>query len=213
MINYQLVQQSLNKIFPKTFEVEFMHGFLSGILCSPKMIPPSKWLNILLSDEDGNDLEFDSQEDAEIVINQIMMMHNEIEKSFVNMSFKPLYTIDESIKILPETAKKWCQGFMGGLDVLGLSNLNNKFGGTVMLPLMTLANQQIGEVSDKNNQLPFVGELKENYLNMLPNSVLSIRIYLRNNMKSKDKITTPRNGPCTCGSGKKYKQCCGKTKN
>jgi hypothetical protein len=76
-----------------------------------------------------------------------------------------------------------------------------------------------------NSQLS-LEELEPTFLSWLPGTVASIQSYasaMRNNMKNVEnqpKTITPstplrvdkigRNDPCPCGSGAKYKKCCGK---
>jgi uncharacterized protein YecA (UPF0149 family) len=152
----------------------------------------------------------------------------EIESSVMDSSFKPFF--GEGTRQTKDIASEWCKGFLS-VTLYVMKKPDNEdmtdketFALTVLL---TLALGKSGNISDELSLL-----LKKNFIDMeklISDCVYEIDSFWRkweevHDKDGKDddpddlydqpvireKSKIGRNDPCPCGSGKKYKKCCGK---
>jgi uncharacterized protein len=191
--------------------VEYINGYLASILCAPDMIVPSRWLPLLLGDENeiGNFKEID---EAQQFIGLLMDLYNDIAKSIMDKTFEPVFSL-EKISIEPDTSQSWCKGFL-----LGLNHWSDDFAAdettrSLIMPMLILADSKIFiDSMDDEIKNTFdaakIEQLGKESLESIQENVVRLRYY---NQKNLTNISgkTGRNDPCPCGSGKKYKKCCG----
>lgn len=137
--------------------------------------------------------------------------YREVAKQLEDCSYLPLLSIEKKIsEYTYEDAKSWCMGYLAGLynyksaeEITREPRLTDLlFPFTVLAdPVNFMKDASRGEEGlNRSKQL----ELLEQTLEMLPSAIYAIIEYHSSGGK------VGRNDPCPCGSGKKYKKCCGR---
>ena len=188
-----------------------LQGFLCAIVSGPEPIPPSEWLPAAL----GDSMRYESEAQAQQVLDLVMRFYNHIAQALnADEGFDfVLYRPDETTEYDYET---WCLGYLYGVD---LSPVAWEEAGDadeideLLFPLVALA----GELPAQSVRQMKPGEL-ERLLTACREDfgaiVCGIHQYWRVVRAKPTTIRraeskTGRNDPCPCGSGKKFKQCCG----
>lgn len=198
-------------------------GFCAGLIVCPEMVMPGEWLPCVW----GNDPEhLETLEDIQAAMDLIMRHYNDVARSLTPpaMGYAPLYDKDgRTGEILWES---WCCGFERAMrlrpdtwerivesgDEEAAASVN------MMLALYNIAKGQ--------SDLPkaSVKALTEEAPDLIPNLVLAINDWTKSGRTADpfpvwaaaNQSQAPhqgtkvgRNAPCPCGSGRKYKRCCG----
>jgi uncharacterized protein len=136
--------------------------------------------------------------------------------------FLPLLLEDEQGTF---RANDWAQGFMRGMDLRHddwLELLDDDEHAGALLPIFALAYEHDPDPEMRPYEEPIDTQRREQLIVGLAAGVTAIYQYFGPHRRmaallARDSTTfrrvTPkigRNDPCPCGSGKKYKQCCGK---
>jgi uncharacterized protein len=208
---YQKLQAMISINPNLKLSVEYIHGYLTSILCAPDMIVPSVWLPLLLGDENeiGN---FKKIDEAQQFLGLLMDMYNDIAKSIMDKTFEPVFSLEE-ISIEPDTAKSWCKGFMLGLNQWPEDFAADETTRSLIMPILILADSKIfidsmdDEIKNKFDAMK-IEQLKKESLESIQENAVRLRYHNQKNLTNISN-KTGRNDPCPCGSGKKYKKCCG----
>ena len=187
-----------------------LDGFLTGIAIGPELIMPSEWMLMIWQ---GGEPEFKDAEQFERVMGIIMARYNEIIHQLDDEpgAFEPILYEAPDGRIL---AADWAEGFM---DAFGLrvdawdplfADEDGKF---LLAPLMVQLHDREGK--------PFVDvspeemlEIREESAQSLPYVIKGIHDFWKVRRQPPNLVRRPkvgRNEPCPCGSGRKYKRCCG----
>jgi uncharacterized protein len=217
------LDQLLDEKLPHIFGVPFLHGFFTAILVSPKMILPSQFLPALGIGEDST-VDWKSEKEFQGFIKGLLELYNDVAKSIQSEHFEPLLSLDTFGVNVVTGPFWWSQGFMVGLQTADI-RLEEKPGQAIpdsLFPIMFFAappDLSHAFMEKKYTRQDFwdtAAELEE----VLGESVISLRNLWRtpaqepshrDNVVAFPQKEPARNQPCPCGSGKKYKNCCGKT--
>lgn len=209
--------------------LDFVHGYLTGISISPRMIMPNEWISYLFDDK----IEFKNKDDAEFVFSFLFELYNRIIDEIHNEEIFPLLPAIEDENGVHVIARDWCRGFIFATtlyrDEFFLYIDEDDDNLIDILILYYLA--EMDEI-DEHALKRVITDLKKDKMELIdsiPDIVLFMYDYFQENYYDKDyyedefndeeekikpiKKATPkigRNDPCPCGSGKKYKNCCGK---
>jgi uncharacterized protein len=197
-----------------------LDGFLTGIAIGPELVMPSEWLPIVWG---GEGPVFADEAEAKTVFGAIMGRYNEILRQIEEDDFDPIFWADRDGAVI---AADWAEGFMQaiGLRVEAWGKLlKSKRDGQLLFPILALCGDENGE-----SLLGLAPEdedkVMEEAADFVPDCVTAIAAYWRregashmsmNLRANANPRTTPpppkagRNDPCPCGSGKKFKKCCG----
>ena len=210
-----------------------LQGLFFAIACSPEMIPPSDWLPLVFADEEANYCDVD---EANTITQAIMILYNQWNQQVVDgeltipPSCKPVeMPLDNFSDEAP--LAQWAQGFLIGhsyLDELwneyALDEWDEELGSCLMV-LSFFADRKLAEAYQEEALMEerSLEALAQDMLGLFEDAMLSYAhmgrsIYLaqleteqeRHEPASSDKVG--RNEPCPCGSGKKFKKCCGAPK-
>jgi uncharacterized protein len=202
--------------------LEELDGFVAGLLVCPEMIPPSDWLPLIWNREGGDDPVFENLAHANKVMGLVKEHYNDVARALFERpgDYAPLFAIDRrNGDVLWEL---WIEGFDKAVKLRpaawlplvaadsrtaqawrGLMNLAEVACSEIPLPaeqydaLTAGAPEKIaGWVLDLNDW---------RLAHYQPPAVL--RTEANPFVASSGKVG--RNEPCPCGSGKKYKKCCG----
>ncbi len=187
-------------------------GFLTAIACGPEAVKPSEWLSVMWGKDEPN---FESQQQAEDILGLIIRLSNSIADVLGQQGpIEPLVTIGETESgdevVVSEI---WCAGFLEGMRLrwdpwdVCLDELADS-----IAPILALG----GDPEDpQRRKLLSDRALVDQLTQMLPEAVQAIYDFWRENEPyglNPPLGPSPMTGfsePCPCGSGKKYKDCCG----
>jgi uncharacterized protein len=220
-----------------TWSFQELQGFLFAIACSPETVQPSEWIPLISND---NEIGFADESEAQRILGYIMTLYNEVNSSAIERSdalpmgckFRPdiLANFEEQSSI-----SQWSRGFTSGHDWLRQvweeylpESLEDEYGAGVML-LSFFSSQQLAEAYYEENDDSEGGEAAKSFeqfaqtirkifpagLAAYANLGRSIfEVHMRDaagDIEPARSTKVSRNAPCPCGSGKKYKKCCGGT--
>ena len=190
-----------------------LDGFLTGIAIGPELIMPSEWMLMIWQ---GGEPEFKDAEQFERVMGIIMARYNEIIHQLDDEpgAFEPILYEAPDGRIL---AADWAEGFMDafGLRVDAWDPLfEDEDGRYLLAPLMAQLHDRDGkpfvDVSPEEMQ-----DIREESTQSLPYAIKGIYDFWKARRQPTNLVQRPtgkkvgRNEPCPCGSGRKYKRCCG----
>ena len=198
---------------PESMNLSDLDGFLTAVAIGPELIMPSEWLPIVWG---GAGPGFADAAEAQGVLDGIMHRYNAILRTVVDGSFQPiLWVTDDADEFV--IASDWAEGFLQGIGLRGAAwepLLKTRRGGELLFPILALCGDQDG------NSLLGLGPEQEDRMmaeapDAIPASVLDIADYWgRRRPWEKAAADLPpkpgRNDPCPCGSGRKFKMCCGR---
>ncbi|CAA6605845.1 YecA family protein [Rhodospirillaceae bacterium LM-1] len=189
-----------------------LDGFLTGIAIGPELIMPSEWLPVVWG---GESPEFENEEEAGRILGHIMGRYNEIIHCLAEAPLKlaPIFLQDAKGV---EIAADWAEGFMQavGLRAGAWSQLYaDEEACLLMAPILAwLVDDEDGEALEGEKEKLEI--LRGDPSTFIPEVVAAMDVYwkVRRQGAPPGRKTSPkagRNDPCPCGSGKKFKKCCG----
>jgi uncharacterized protein len=187
-----------------------LDGFLTALVVGPRLVAPSVWLPMVW----GGTSEFESKDQAEWIISLVLRRMNIISSMFGENScrFEPLLYEREGKGTRLWLANDWCFGFIRAME-LGREAwdplFDDKTNRVLLVPILTLGTQeglaQIDAAADPASEYTAA-------VDMLHLSVEAIHAYWRlpfeKLVATRASQKPARNGPCPCGSGRKFKKCC-----
>ena len=195
----------------ETLLLDELHGFLTALMCSPEAVLPSQWMPLVWG---GEEPEFDTMDVAQDIMGLIMRLNNDISGDLRgDGEFGPLFlerTMEDGSTFT--MAQGWCEGFVRGMQ-LQPEAWHDEALNELLMPIAilseTLEDPKIEALLDDE-------EAVQTLASAIPEAVASIHQRLRQQSGPARTVrrSTPkvgRNDPCPCGSGKKYKKCCGAT--
>lgn len=206
-----------------------IQGYLCAALSGPQAIPEENRLVDILGSEEALQSEA-GREAAELVRCFAAALESELAAGTPPVLL--LYAKDDS-EDSPSDYLPWCQAYLAGVDAadedwfeaLGESeddseqdeNEEISYLDERLFPLMVLTGEAEAAAREHGEDWP-EGEESQQILNDceedLPQAVVDIyRFWAAKRGTSTIRREQPkvgRNDPCPCGSGKKFKQCCGK---
>ena len=199
-----------------------LDGFVAGLLVCPEMVMPSEWLPAVWGDEGGPS--FESLDQAQATINAVMAHYNRVAEGLAlnPPEYEAILGIDPNSD---ETMwEPWIAGFERAMrlrpDVWEATLESDDEEVRATIP-MILALHEI-DVGTSSLDDEAVDELDEIAPDLIPGMVLTLNEWAKGQAAEGiwaefDALVPPRakvgrNDPCPCGSGKKFKKCCGSVK-
>jgi uncharacterized protein len=197
-----------------------LDGFIAGLVVCPELIKPSVWLPHVWGNEDGDQPSFDSLDHLNRVLGCVMDHYNDVARTLMERPdrYAPLFAVDND-DVLWEI---WVSGFEKAVKLKPaawqkLLNADHETAGA-MSGLLTLADVDRRDPRFTPEQLDALTAAAPDQIG--PWVITLNRWRLANWPPTRDVATQPssfaapgnkvgRNEPCPCGSGKKYKKCCG----
>ena len=213
-----------NATSDETMMLNCLDGFLTSIVTSPVMLMPSEWLPRVWGPTARDEPAFDTLAQAERITGLIMRHLNGIIWSlqYNPDTFEPIF----DTVVYPDDSREysdgemWAYGYMTGIE-LQRNNWNAFFdepnNAAVLRPIYLLG---ADEVTSEEEVLTETPAQREELSNQIPASVAWIyrfwqpyrRAMAERTIATRYQREHPkvgRNDPCPCGSGKKFKKCCG----
>jgi uncharacterized protein len=204
--------------------ISYVDGALAGLLLAPEPIPPEEWLPRLRA---GPEVQFDDPADGARLARLLQDRQSEIAAELLEGGgvFAPVYESNEEGQ---EIWQLWLLGLGGALTLYpdhweGMITSEDEDVGAAALGLVSLLATLPGfqgllsEEDDEN--LSELGDLIADAPDLLPYFVETLyrrqrdlpRMVMTDDLPPLPAVSTKvgRNDPCPCGSGRKYKKCCG----
>ena len=210
-------------------DVAMLEGFVTAMALAPRLVRPSQWLPWVWDPEHGQaEPIFANHAQVQRVMDAILGLSNRVLHAFQTdpSSFRPVF------QRRPEwSATRWCQGFLLATELfdawmwreLWVSETFRHGSGADAIPLLTpflrLGEKEGAAITSRE------GDAKHWEDAIVP-ALVRIHAYWAEArsrlvgefaLSSWESVPTPvrrgtkvgRNEPCPCGSGKKFKKCCG----
>jgi uncharacterized protein len=198
---------------------EKLDGFFAALICGPDLVPPSEYLEEIW---EGEETPFETVEELREFLDLIMRHWNRIAGALADPDqiFEPLLFAEDG-EDLPR-GNRWAQGFLRGISMCRQSWKeifadDDKF--AMLMPIFALAHENDPDPEMRSWKTPPDRELRGRLIVGLSVAAQKIYDYFRTHRAREarrrangERDARPkigRNGPCYCGSGKKYKKCCG----
>ena len=207
-----------------SMDVSTLEGFLTAIAIGPHMVPPSEWLPWVWDMEEGEaTADFENEAQANQIMSLILRLYNYVNHSFNTdpASFEPIFW-----RGVQWGAAEWSEGFITGFmfneAAWSLLSVGQPTWFTSFLRLGT----------DEGIEITKSAGDAETWMNGIEPSLVRINAYWKEKRASQPAALLSdeylhhtrqrefaqvvrggpkigRNDPCPCGSGKKFKKCCG----
>ena len=209
-----------------------LQGFLFTIVSAPELIQPSEWLPIIFAEEDAGHSNLD---EANEILGQIMALYNTTNASVLDPPTLlpadcPLR--DDVLTNFEDDAPiaQWSRGFHRGhlwLEALWEETVPEELDdelGSILMTLSFFSSREIAEAfhAEDGTGAQSFEAMAEAIHKVVPMAVAQYAHMGRSiaEVLAEQDAEVPepahgtkvgRNDPCPCGSGKKYKKCCGAT--
>lgn len=200
-------------------------GLLFAIACAPDLVPPSEWMPRVFG---GDRAEYASMDEADAVLGDLMALYNAVNQEVlehrcalpedVEVREPALANLDDDAPL-----SQWARGFLDGHQWLAESwdfvpeALEDEFGASFMV-LGLFASRAETEEFFSSGEHGDLATVAAGALRILPDAMNGYARLGRALGRALEEFGEPapvrstkvgRNEPCPCGSGKKFKKCCG----
>jgi uncharacterized protein len=203
-------------------EISMLDGYLTSIASAPEVIAPSEWLPDVWSDsaDDDDEATFETEAQAERLHLLVFRRLNEIVRNLERDDIQPIFRrYNGADGAHTDVADLWCFGYALGMALRPdtWQPLVSSDDGGLLLPILALASASFEPDPDEHRVFDELVTDRERaeLVELIPEAALAVHQYWRER-RSGQPITARReqrigrNEPCPCGSGKKYKKCCGR---
>jgi uncharacterized protein len=202
----------------KAMNIEELDGFFAALIAGPEIVAPSEYMPEVFGSETSETHQFESLEEANEILGLMMRHWNDIAGTLSKVEvYLPLLLLDENGV---EHGNDWARGFIRGTRMRhdGWPELlaDDDHGGC-MIPMLMLYHEHDEDPAMRPK--PIAPEQREKVIVSMAAGLVEAYLYFRENGQPDVNTRGPeprhanvkigRNDPCPCGSGKKYKRCCG----
>ncbi|MBD3386426.1 UPF0149 family protein [candidate division KSB1 bacterium] len=220
---YTKLDSVLEKTGLQYMPIDMLNGYICAVICSSEMVPPSEWLPLVFfADEKMPD--FSSIDETKRITSALLDVYNETITAMGTEDFG-LLIADGEAKVSRTSLMRWCHGFalwFFGRYEKWTKNLSTEHLFTT-LQILQIANVFLERIEHEKNIIPSFIRTKKQILEFCTELIIYIQDLFFFRLESAPKNIPPmlqesqksaipkwgRNQPCPCGSGKKFKKCCG----
>jgi uncharacterized protein len=196
--------------------LEELDGFFAALIAGPEMVPPSEYLPEVFGGEMSETCSFDALDQATEVLGLIMRHGNSIATTLDKGDVHLPLLLENDNGVYP--GNNWARGFMHGVHMrreAWAEVINDDRQCGWMVPVLMLYHEH-----DEDPELrpgAIEPERREEIIIQMAAGIVRAYRYFRSD-RPKSAAPWPatrhrpkigRNDPCPCGSGKKFKRCCG----
>ena len=194
-----------------TMRADEIQAFMLALLSGPDEVPAHVWLPEVLGDQSDAFSEQEVQEIQDLVLRLTADLRQSLEAGEL-----PDLLLYEEEDELPDFYT-WCNAYLYALDVVEtdwFEAVDDENFEDLFYPVMALGG--VYDATEEQEALFEISSKERTSLQSdLPHALLAIYQYWQVRLHKPATIRheggkTGRNEPCPCGSGKKYKACCGK---
>ena len=184
-------------------DISRLDGFFAALVLNPRLVMPSEYLPWIWDSEEGEDAPgFASIEQANRIMALLMRYYNGVLDAIAGNRFSPLfYTLAQEDGSKVYEAEGWAEGFMLGV-FLFIEPWRAVFEREQesLSPMVLLGTQQGAELLGKSADVAilydyFTAQREAETAQRRVSQAVSVKV--------------PPNEECPCGSGLKFKKCCG----
>ena len=201
----------------KAMNIEELDGFFSALIAGPEIVTPNEYMPEVFGSETAETHQFESLEEGNEILGLLMRHWNDIAGTLSKGKvYLPLLLEDENGV---GHGNDWARGFIRGTRLRhdGWAELlaDDDHGGC-MIPMLMLYHEHDEDPSMRPK--PIDSEQREEVIASMAAGLVRAYLFFRQHWQpdvsrgSEPRRTNSkigRNDPCPCGSGKKYKRCCG----
>jgi len=202
----------------RAMNVEALDGFFAALIAGPEIVMPSEYYPEVFGGEMSETCEFGSLNEANEILGLMMRHWNAIAGTlFKGEVYVPLLLEDEDGIA---HGNDWARGFMRGMGMRhdGWAELvNDEEHGGCLVPVMMFFHERDEDPEMRPD--PISPEQREEVRAHMAAGLLGAYRYFREHGQAvasahtseprRSSTKVGRNDQCPCGSGKKYKRCCG----
>jgi uncharacterized protein len=212
---------------PGTLRYHELQGFLFAIVTAPETVMPSEWIPEVFG---GREAGFETVEEAQAILPELMALYNAVNTPVVGgratlppdckFRRKTMANLDDTAPI-----SQWSRGFLAGYqwlqddwDACVPDEYDRDFG-AMLLILSFFASPTLADAYTKELGHTDVEAMAARMRQAFPEALAafahigrSVHETLLEHNATLEPAQAPkvgRNDPCPCGSGRKYKKCCG----
>jgi uncharacterized protein len=200
--------------------IEALDGFCAALACCPDLVMPSEFLPVVQAGAtEAGDLVFDTMSEARRFTDLIMRHWNDVNQRLENdEAFLPLL-LEDADGVAP--GNDWANGFLAGTqlrrDIWGRLIADDERAGPIV-PILILAHEHHPDPGMRPYSDPIDREQRDELIVSMAAGVMRMHQDFKNErLRYRPQADMPlrrgpkvgRNDPCPCGSGRKYKRCCG----
>lgn len=196
--------------------MDSLHGYLTALAIGPEEVLMAEWLPKVWGEAATEGPQFKSQKEAERIVGLIARFMNEVAITFevAPKEFEPLFCEHEYEGRTLLDGDAWAWGFWEGINLraeawepIWSSNIAEMVQPIYLLGADEIEEEEMALVDDPAKRHKLAVEMEA--------AIPHIHRFwqpLRKSAVQQVQRTEPkvgRNDPCPCGSGKKFKKCCG----
>jgi uncharacterized protein len=203
----------------RAMNLEMLDGFFAALACGPDHVRPSEFLPEILGETAADSLAFGDASELELFLALTMRHWNAVVHALSSDDvFVPLLLEDDNGVA---HGNDWANGFARGIELRRdeWSDLfdDREHAGS-LIPVLALAHEHHPDPQLRPYQEPMSAQRREELIVAMAAAVPAIYHYFAadrqrtaNETRKYRPTTTKvgRNYACPCGSGKKFKNCCG----
>jgi uncharacterized protein len=206
-------------------------GFLFMVACAPELVQPAQWVPLVIDPDNAPDTSF---QDKQAVLSSLFSLYNEINRQVQEEDVRlppGCEFVDETLTNLEPTTvmSQWARGFRRGYLMCEkmwseyiAADIKEEFAHHVTVLCFfhnrAMAEEMLEKLGGEGLSL---AEMASDMRRIFPDAMSGFALLGNSIQKAvaKRQQTTSqpvqrakkigRNDPCSCGSGKKYKKCCG----
>ena len=206
----------------RAMNLEMLDGFFAALICGPELVPPSEYLPEIWGG-DMPDQALSGRVELQKFLDLVMRHWNAVVHTLHSEEvFGPmLFEDDNGVS----QGNDWANGFARGMG-LRRESWSQLFDDTehagTLVPILALAHEHHPDPEMRPYKEPMSAERREKLIVGMATSVPLIYRYFASQRRlatraGRERTTRRRAEPkigrnelCPCGSGKKFKKCCGK---
>jgi uncharacterized protein len=198
-----------------TLPLDATQGLLAAVVSAPAPIAPSRWLPAVL----GQDHQFSTPDEARDITAVLTALHDDVARQLnEGEGFNFIFYGGEGED--HDSIAVWCEGYLMGVGLAEPGwevDTDAEDLDEMLFPFLMLSGRW-AEMLEADGEPPMDADEEEKILAelrlSLADDVLANRSYwFERSIPETVRRSTPkvwRNDPCPCGSGKKFKNCCGR---
>jgi uncharacterized protein len=225
------LEQALLELGEGAMVFEELDGFIAGVLVCPETIPPGEWFARAVGLSRSTPSPFVNLDHANAVLDLVMEYYDDVATTLERHPerYQPRHVVDDVDGAV--IWELWIDGFAAAVDlrpkaweqVLDAGGVPEVAMAAMMALIEIVHAQERPREEDLSEQGLIAAEgakvLSGNALRVIQHSIITLHTHRRATYQPLSFADQPnpfahapkigRNDPCPCGSGKKYKRCCG----
>ena len=221
---YDRLADALNRFHgDRAMNLEQLDGFFAALICGPDPVHPSEYLPEIWGGDMADEEAFEDQQQLKDFLDLVLRHWNAIADTLQSGDVHLPLLLEDDQGIAH--ANDWAQGFLRGMALRRTDwgdLLKDEDEGGWIIPIFALAHEHDPDPTMRPYREPMTEARREDLIVRAAAGITAIYRYFepRRRMLADLRSERPahrrtgqkigRNDPCSCGSGKKYKHCCGK---